>query len=113
MARGQLRIGDQQEREPEDEVVDALAAFGLQAEETLEIDDKFALWPECVDVFKLWQAVQTQWRTGGMGGATGLDYAGVEACMKLRGIRNKDRTELFNGLQVMEQATLQEWALQK
>jgi hypothetical protein len=37
------------------------------------------LWPCNVPTWLHWQEVQTQWRVGGMGGATGLDYAGVRA----------------------------------
>lgn len=115
MACGQLRIDrpGRGEDEPEAAINEALAAVGLVATEPLELDDEFALWPENLPVFNFWQAVQTQWRTGGMGGATGLDYSGVQACMVFRGIRKKDQAALFAGLQVMERAALNEWDKQK
>lgn len=66
-------------------------------------------------MLRLWFAVQTQWRVG-VGGPTGLDYPGVESVMRLSFERSpKDRAgraELFVGLQVMERATLGEWARQ-
>lgn len=115
LACGQLRIErpGQGEDAPETARAEALAAIGLVATEPLELDEEFALWPENVPVFNFWQAVQTQWRTGGMGGATGLDYGGVQACMALRGIQKKDQAALFAGLQVMEVATLNAWDKKK
>lgn len=112
MACGQLRI------KPEDdarqtEVDEALAAVGLVATAQLDIEETFSLWPENLPTFLLWQSVQTQWRTGGMGSATGLDYGGVQACMDLRGIRKKDRAQMFESLQAMENATLTEWEKKK
>lgn len=114
MASGQLRIENPQDQDVQQTERDAaLAAFGLVATEPVAPDETFALWPENLLAFNLWQAVQTQWRTGGMGHPTGLDYGGVQACMVLRGIRKKDQVELFAGLQAMEQATLDAWDRQK
>lgn len=114
LARGQLRIAydDESDGEPEEVISAALAALGLEVEEPLELEEEFALWPECVPTFQFWQAVQTQWRIGMTGRATGLDYQGVKACMELCGIPRKKRTELFAGIRAMERATLNEWAAQ-
>jgi hypothetical protein len=57
-------------------------------------------WP----TVQLWLRIQTQWRVSGMGGPVGLDYTAVEAAMRMLRLRN--RTELFDGLQVMEVAAL-------
>ena len=51
----------------------------------------------------LYAAVQTQWRFG-MAGATGLDYAGVEAAARLRGTPLD--AETFRALQICEHAAL-------
>lgn len=67
------------------------------------------LWPENLLAWQCWMAVQTQWRVG-MGGPTGLDYAGVRAFLDLAGLRKKDRLEVFAGLAAMERATLEVWA---
>lgn len=115
LARGQLRIeqpGDA-ESSTEEEVAEALAAWGLVAEEALELEEDFALWPDCVETFNLWRKVQTQWRAGGMGGATGLDYAGVQVVMNVHRIPKKRQADLLDLLQVMEIATLAEWAKKK
>lgn len=45
-----------------------------------------------------------------MSGATGLDYQGVLAYLDLRGIKPKQRLELFELLQVCERVTLDVWA---
>jgi len=66
------------------------------------------LWPENERVWQLWLQVQTQWRIG-FDGKTGLDYAGVQACMALRGIARRDRAELFQQIHGMELAALDVW----
>lgn len=67
------------------------------------------LWPDNVAAWSAWQTVQTQWRVG-MGGATGLDYTGVQACLRLQGHRGQALRELFAGVQACERATLEVWA---
>lgn len=51
----------------------------------------------------LYASCQTQWRSG-MSGATGLDYAGVEALGRLRG--EPISPDTFAGLQICEGAAL-------
>ncbi|WP_414858725.1 DUF1799 domain-containing protein [Paucibacter sp. TC2R-5] len=65
------------------------------------------MWPEHVPAFELWMQVQTQWQVS-MAGPTGLDYAGVEALMRIKRVmRPKLR---FLQLQAMERGALQGWA---
>lgn len=53
---------------------------------------------------------QTQWRVGGMGSRTGLDYGGVRVVAEMTGIEwNPD---IFERLQTLEIATINEWAKQ-
>ncbi len=73
------------------------------------VEQEFHLWPENVPTFNLWLSVQTQWVIG-MNGRTGLDYSGVEVCMRLHQVRKKEQREIFVGLQAMEQASLDEWS---
>lgn len=69
------------------------------------------LWPDCLPAWYAWQAVQTQWRIGGMGGYTGLDYAGVRAWLDECGPdKRKTRREWFACFQACEAATLNAWA---
>jgi hypothetical protein len=86
-----------------------LAAIGLRLESGPVIEEDFHLWPDNVATFKLWLSVQTQWVIG-MNGRTGLEYAGVEACMRLHQVRKKEQREMFIGLQAMEHAALDEWS---
>jgi len=66
------------------------------------------LWPCNVKAWGHWQAVQTQWRSG-MGGPTGLDYAGVRAYLTEAGLMGKQRKNTFAGIQAAEAATLRAW----
>lgn len=111
MARGQLRIVDPDEESeaPAEQYAQALAAIGLQAEEGLgAVEDVFELWPDNVKTFHFWRLVQTQWHSD-MGRRTGLNYPGIKVCMQMRGIPKKEQDVLFQQLQVMEAAALNEW----
>src|SRR5439155_9792164 len=82
MARGQLILNPQAEEATSDSLLDAFAALGLQCEEEVVLDDEFWLWPENEETLWLWAGLQTQWNAG-MGGATGLNYAGVESYLRM------------------------------
>jgi hypothetical protein len=68
--------------------------------------DEFEVWPENWPSVALFTDCLTQWRIG-MAGPTGLDYAGVNAVMEMRGIKSrKRRASLFDDVRVMEIAAL-------
>lgn len=58
--------------------------------------------------------MQTQWRVGGMGGVTGLDYAGVTALLQARGYRtgrrDKSLRHMLDDLRACEAGALAGWA---
>lgn len=89
------------------------ALFGGKAADTEPSHQSVAyLWPCNVPAWEHWQAVQSQWRVG-MGGATGLDYAGVIAYLR-EYVRNaKTRRETLDGIRAAERATLDVWAAQR
>ena len=60
----------------------------------------------------MWTGVRTQWREG-MGGRTGLDYAGVRAYLDMQNLDPEIKREAFRGVQACEQATLAAWADQR
>jgi hypothetical protein len=49
--------------------------------------------------------MMTQWRTG-MNGPTGLDYTALPVIFKIRGVKKKDRVDVYEGMRIMEQAAL-------
>jgi hypothetical protein len=72
----------------------ALSGLGL-----LDADQESAvcyLWPDNVQAWFCWQGVQTQWRVG-MGGPTGLDYAGVRAYLDEQRLGD-ERQAVFAGM---------------
>lgn len=112
MARGQIEFEGAGHAEVE-HANDALAALGLQVDGDLVTQqDEYWLWPENDEAFGFWLSIQTQWNAG-MGGATGLNYPGVEVCLRLRGLRKKVRQHMFLLIQMMERACLEEWARQR
>ena len=74
-----------------------------------QADEVAYLWPCNVITWGHWKAVQTQWRVGGMGSATGLDYAAVLAYLREVGMKAKQRKEVFEGIRAAEGETLQAW----
>lgn len=52
----------------------------------------------------MFSGCQTQWRYAGMGGRTGLDYAGVQAVMAMQGV--DDTRDTLSRVQVLERTTL-------
>lgn len=93
---------------------DALAAFGLASQDDGDApppEDVCYLWPCNQPAWRVWLAIQTQWRVG-MGGREGLHYAGVGFYMRevLRIRVGRHYLEIWNGLLAMEQAALQAWS---
>lgn len=73
----------------------------------------FWLWPENAAAFAVWQELQTQWRVG-MGGATGMDYAGVRAYLDECGPEpGEERRALFASIRACENACLYAWGEQR
>lgn len=78
---------------------DVKAAYS-QAQE----QDEFEVWPENWDTVQLFLLVQTQWRTGSMGGVIGLDYTAIDSAVRFA---EMDVTpEMFKGLRVMESSAV-------
>lgn len=106
MACGDLRIPGSDEPEPENQISEALAAFGLKAEGSVIVEEDFFLWPENIEVFNFWRSVQSQWIYE-MGYRTGLNYGSVQICINHWPCKKKKRSELFLMTQAMEHGVLQ------
>ena len=68
-----------------------------------------ALWPENVESFEIFCALESQWRmVAGFGvlAYTGLIYSEAIGLMKERGIKRARRLELLGDLQAMERAAV-------
>lgn len=123
-ARGQLHTPhpDDPDDDPQTEVDNALGVWGLQIVDAGEDEEpvrvktkKCYLWPCNVPTYNIWQRLQTQWRRAGMDNTpTGLDYTAVTAYLvDVLRTPAKQRPEIFEGLQAMECATLDEWNKQR
>ncbi len=70
----------------------------------------FYLWPEHQEALGVFLASRTQWRTG-FDSVTGLDYAAVEALIRMRRLVPRSRMpEVMAELQILEDETLAEWS---
>ncbi|GAB4198006.1 MAG: hypothetical protein OHK0024_36860 [Thalassobaculales bacterium] len=91
-----------------------MAAAGYPAEAVARARQAFArddgairVLPEVLDALALFFAVATQWTYAGQAAMPmGLDYARVEAVLRLRATPRRDWPGLFAALQVMEAAAL-------
>ena len=73
------------------------------------------LWPCNVHTYVIWIRIQSQWRIGGMGERTGLDYSGIETYLRCveRIPPTRQWAEIWGGLQAMEAAALDVWTQQR
>ena len=78
--------------------------FGLDLEEVPNED--VLIWDCNWNAFTLFETLTTQWRTGGMGSPTGLDYSVIPATGKMLGFNKKEIAALFPDLRVMENEAL-------
>jgi hypothetical protein len=127
LARGELTTGPHDDDAPpssdtpteDDEAAQALAAFGLVAVEGSGAgraggQPVFHLWPEHEAAFTVFIACRTQWRLAPMGGALGLDYAGVEALIRMRRLVPRQQLpEVMADIQVLEASTVAEWQAER
>lgn len=65
-------------------------------------------WPSVIFFSRL----GTQWRTSGMGSPTGLDYTAVLALLRTLRLPRDEHDALFDDVQTLERAALQEMAKQ-
>lgn len=80
----------------------ALAAFGLQIEES-QRPPAFELWPDNWQPVLVFSRMTTQLLVGGTGGVLGLRYEALPVVMGGLGLSTIDQAEVFKVLQVMEQ----------
>lgn len=64
--------------------------------------DVVTVWPEHVRALEVFSRCDTLWRVAPSGGVVGLDYAGVEAVMRMAGIDSISCLQLLDELRVME-----------
>ena len=68
------------------------------------------LWPDNVQAINLLIAMGTQWRWVGSGYSvmqTGLDYNALPSVMRMVGIPQSERADVFNDLRVLEDVVLE------
>lgn len=69
--------------------------------------EDFELFEDNVQSARVFDAMTTQWRRGGMDGIpTGLDYAPLPVVMRLCGVKPSERRAVFEDVRTMELETL-------
>lgn len=63
------------------------------------------VYPDNWQAVKVFRDMATQWRAG-PGGPIGLDYGALPSVFRIRGIAVRDRSEIFDGIQIMEAEAL-------
>lgn len=71
-----------------------------------DANDVCEVWPENRQALEVFLALQTQWRTGALGGVLGLDYTALEAVLRMMQVT--DQPTMFEDMQIMERAALEE-----
>ena len=85
-------------------------AFGIEIPKSPEVKDEFEVWECNWERVIMFLQMQTQW-TVSMAGDVGLKYEVLLVAGGLFDLYNiKDRTEVLEGLQIMETAALKEFS---
>lgn len=84
---------------------DELADFGLVWEGDDTQAQDCAVWPDNWQTVEVFDALSTQWQ-GGFGGISGLRYEALPVVMRLLGVAQADRRDVFEGIRILEQETL-------
>ena len=110
MARGDLVFNAQEQaQDAQTDIDSSLASWGLYAAAPKAVETPtFYLWPESIEPFNFWRAMQTQWRIG-QAGPEGLDYAGVWALLHNM-VPFRKRKKLFEQITHMEGGALNGYA---
>ena len=97
-----------------DETDEALQAFGIEIEEPIDKEGLPDVYPENQRAVQAFIDLQTQWRSSGMGGRSGLIYREVYGYMDEIGLtKRKHRLDLMHALRVMEAEALKVWGEQQ
>lgn len=68
--------------------------------------DETEVWPENMPAINLFSSISTQWRTGGTGSASGLDYNVLFARMDRLKLSDQDYELMFYDIRVIESEAL-------
>lgn len=82
-----------------------MASFGFSQKDFS--GDKTEIWPEHLDAYTVFDAMSTQWQVG-YSGRVGLRYEVLSELWRRLKIPPEKRDEVFECIQVMEGAVLQE-----
>ena len=86
-------------------LMDDAAELGVELPDSLVSSADFAIFPENVEAVSMFDRMATQWRIG-FNGRLGLDYSALPFLLTIYPVN--DPRQLFEDLQVMEVAVLQE-----
>ena len=64
------------------------------------------VWPENMPAINLFTSISTQWRYGGMGGATGLDYNVLFKRLDRMNLSEQDYEWMFDDIRTIEAEAL-------
>ena len=88
---------------------DDAKAFGIEIPKSPEVKDEFVVWECNWETINMFLYMQTQWEVS-MSGYVGLKYEVLLMAGGLFDLYNiEDRTEVLEGLQIMETTALKEF----
>jgi len=71
-----------------------------------EDEEPSEIWPENMPAINLFSSISTQWRTGGMGGTSGIDYNVLFHRIDRMSLPDQDYEWLFDDVRVIESEAL-------
>lgn len=83
-----------------------IAATRAAAKAAHAAANEFEVWPDNWRTVRVFSGLSTQWRLAPMGGFSGLDYAAVEAALRIWRAPRRRWRALFADIQIMEAAVV-------
>lgn len=87
---------------------DEILSLGLLPEDFLPAEEALAVWPENRESVQVFIAMRHQWRVGGMGSCTGMDFGQLDRFLSALRIRRRNHKRVFMDLLILEDAALAE-----
>lgn len=77
-------------------------------EDFIHASEPVVVWPENRESVQVFLAMRHQWRVGGMGSYTGMDFGQLDRFLRSLRIRRRNHKRVFMDLLILEDAALAE-----
>lgn len=106
-AQGLIEVPGQRKAE-QDAVAEAAAIFGLRPEFEGVVVEPLYLWPENLESWQIYQALQTSWKEDAWGDPA-ISAHDLESMLRMSGVRRGDQKVKMQDIQAMQREARKAW----